>query len=102
MKFRGHKFNAKPTTLDNNRFASKKEANYYAELKLLQKAGEVLFFLRQVPFHLPGNSKYVCDFLIFYANGDCQIVDVKGMKTAMYKLKKSLVEAHYPITITEV
>ena len=47
-----HKFHAKPTVYDGIRFASKKEAARYEALKLLKKAGEVLFFLRQTRFHL--------------------------------------------------
>ena len=73
-----HKFKARRTNVDGIKFSSKKEANRYNILKLLQKSGDILFFLRQVPFHLPGGVKYVCDFLIFWANGDVTIEDVKG------------------------
>lgn len=97
-----HKFRAKPTTVDEFKFASKKEAKRYSDLLMLQKDGVVLFFLRQVPFHLDGGVKYVCDFLVFWANDDITFEDVKGMKTPMYILKKKQVEARYPITITEI
>lgn len=97
-----HKFNAKPTEIDGVKFASKKEAMRFAGLQQLQKAGEIVFFLRQVPFHLPGGVKYVCDFVVFWANGSVTIEDVKGMKTDMYKVKKKLVESKFPITITEI
>ena len=96
-----HKFKAKPVIDDGIRFASKKEHKRYMELKFLQKCGEVLFFLMQVPFHLPGKVKYLCDFQVFWANGDIKFEDVKGMKTAMYILKKKQVEEIYPIKITE-
>lgn len=36
-----HKFNAQRTTLDGHAFASKAESHRYAELKLLEKAGEI-------------------------------------------------------------
>jgi hypothetical protein len=97
-----HKFKAKPTETDGIKFSSKKEAKRYNNLKMLKNIGEVLFFLRQVPFHLPGGVKYVCDFLIFWANGQVTIEDVKGFKTESYKAKKKMVEAIYPITILEV
>lgn len=97
-----HKFRAKPTETDGIKFSSKKEANRYHQLLLLQRTGEILFFLRQLPFHLPGGVKYVCDFMVFWANGEVTIEDVKGMKTPMYIAKKKLVEATYPIEITEV
>lgn len=96
-----HKFNAIRTEVDGIKFSSKSEAKRYKNLMLLQASGEVLFFLRQVPIHLPGNTKYVLDFLIFWANGDVTFEDVKGMKTPMYILKKKQVEALYPISITE-
>jgi len=97
-----HKFKAKPTETDGIKFSSKKEAKRYNNLKMLKNIGEVLFFLRQVPFHLPGGVKYVCDFLIFWTNGQVTIEDVKGFKTESYKAKKKMVEAIYPITILEV
>ena len=97
-----HKFHAIPTEYNGIKFASKKEAKRYQQLLLLIKAGEVLFFLRQVPFHLPGNVKYLCDFVIFWANGEVSFEDVKGIKTPMYILKKKQVEALYPIKIIEV
>lgn len=94
-----HKFHARPTELDNIKFASRKEARYYKELKLRQQAGEVLFFLRQVPFHLTGGVKYVCDFQVFLSNGTVEFVDIKGMETDIFKLKKKQVEELYPIEI---
>lgn len=97
-----HKFRAKPTELDGIKFTSKKEAKRYQQLKILQNSGEVLFFLRQVPFHLQAGVKYVCDFLVFWTNGLVTIEDVKGVKTDMYIVKKKMVEATYPITITEI
>lgn len=71
-------------------------------LRLAQKAGEVVFFLRQVPLHLSGGTKFVVDFLVFYSDGTVTFEDVKGMKTDVYKVKKREVEAHYPIEITEI
>ena len=97
-----HKFKAKPQELDGIKFPSKKEAKRYKELKTLQELGEVLFFLRQVPFHLEAGVKYVCDFLVFWTNGEVTIEDVKGVKTDMYILKKKIIEATYPISITEI
>ena len=96
-----HKFQAIPTEVDGIRFASKKEAQYYQELKLRQAAGLVLFFLRQVPFHLPGNIRYVCDFQEFLTDGEVRFVDVKGYKTDMYKLKVKQVKDVYGVTIEE-
>ena len=97
-----HKFRAISTKYDGIKFASKKEGKRYLELKQLIDTGEVIFFLRQAPFHLAGGVKYVCDFLIFWSNDTVTIEDVKGFKTESYKAKKKMVEATYPIKITEV
>lgn len=97
-----HKFRAKPQNLDGIHFASKKEARRYAELMLLKKENEVMFFLRQVPLHLPGGVKYVCDFVVFWSDGDVTFEDVKGMRTPLYIAKKKIVEDIYPIKIKEI
>jgi hypothetical protein len=97
-----HKFNAKPQVHDGIRFDSKREGAYYEELKARKHIGEVLFFLRQVPVHLPGNVRYVVDFLVFYADGSCKFIDVKGYDTPLSKTKRKMVEDVYPITIEVV
>lgn len=106
-----HKYGAKPTTIHGIRFDSKREARYYDELLLRQRAGEVLVFLRQTPFHLPGGVRYVCDFQEFHADGTVHFVDVKGWnekKQEFYLTKdfirnKKMVEDLYaPIQIEVV
>jgi dissimilatory sulfite reductase (desulfoviridin) alpha/beta subunit len=71
-------------------------------LQLAKKSGQLLFSLRQVPFHLSANIRYVVDFVEFWADGTVRFVDIKGFRTPMYKLKKKQVEAEYPITIIEI
>ena len=97
-----HKFNAIRSECDGFKFASKKERKRYLELKMLREANEVLFFQMQSPFHLTGGVKYVCDFQVYWKNGDITFEDVKGVRTPMYILKKKQVEQLYPITITEI
>jgi hypothetical protein len=101
-KYMRHKFNAARTERDGLSFSSKLEAAYYDKLKLFQSAGKVLFFLRQVPFHLPGGVRYVVDFQVFYADGTVEFVDVKGMETPEFIAKKKMVEALYPVEIIVV
>ena len=97
-----HKYKAIRTELDGIKFASKKEASYYKTLKALEQNGKVVFFLRQVPFHLPGGVTYRCDFAEFWADGTVHFVDVKGMKTRGFIDKKKLVESIYPVEIEVV
>jgi len=96
-----HKYNAIRTEIDGIKFSSKKEGAHYSKLVLLKRSGSVLFFLRQVPFHLPGNIRYVIDFVEFWGNGEIVFRDIKGHKTKEYIRNKKLVEALYPITIEE-
>jgi len=93
------KYHNIPTVEDGIRFASKAERNYYLRLKVRVASGEVAWFIRQVPFHLPGKTKYVADFLEVLADGRIRVVDVKGRETQMFKLKRRQVEALYPVRI---
>ena len=85
---------------DNIKFRSKKERKRYLELKALQAAGEC-WFLMQVPFRLPGKTKYILDFLVFWKDGHQTFEDTKGKRTPMYIMKKKQVESLFPIKILE-
>ncbi len=94
-----HKFNAQQTVIDGIKFSSRKEARRYADNKVRVQAGELLFFLRQVPVHLPGSTKLVVDFVEFTAAGTVHFVDTKGVETEVFKLKRRQVEELYPFTL---
>lgn len=94
-----HKHNATPCYQDDIYFPSKLERLFYSRLKIMQHNGEIDYFLCQVPFRIGAKRKYVCDFLIFWSGGDIQYVDAKGQETEMFKLKKDLTEAKYPVRI---
>jgi hypothetical protein len=85
--------------MDGHNFPSLAEANYFKALQRMVQIGEIKFFLRQVPLHLPAGIKLVIDFVLFYADEKVRFVDVKGMETNIWKLKKKQVEALYPINI---
>ena len=97
-----HKFRAVQTERDGHKFPSQLEARYYDQLKLAERSGDLLFFLRQVPFHFPGGGKYVVDYQEFWSDGSVVHTDVKGMETPEFKFKKKLVESIYPIKINIV
>ena len=102
MILRKSKYRAIATTIDGIRFASKSEAKRYGQLKLLQLAGEIRWFTCQVPFHLGAGVRYVSDFLIVYADGRVEVEDVKGVETAMFKVKRRLFEAAYqPLVVVK-
>ncbi len=94
-----HKFKAKPVNHAGEHFRSTLEFNFKQHLDLLQKHGEIIFYLMQVPLRLPGGTKYIVDFLIFWKDGRIAFVDTKGMETETFKIKKREIEAIYPFTI---
>ena len=98
------------TEYNGNSFMSKKEAYYAQQLDLLKKAkspaDQVVSYEIQVPYLIEINNKKICkylaDFKVLYADGHIEVVDVKGFRTNIYKLKKKMVEATYGIEIKEV
>lgn len=94
-----HKFGAVRCERDQKKFPSRLERKYYDLLKLQQSRGEVIFFLRQVPFDLPGNVRYICDFQVFFADDTIEFIDTKGRDTAMSIAKRKIVEDLYPVEI---
>lgn len=99
------KFNAVKTEVDGIVFDSKKEAQRYHELKLLEKAGHIQVLTLQPEYDLTVEDKcigiYRADFYYFDAAGQEVIEDVKGMKTPLYRWKKKHFEAQYGIQIRE-
>ena len=85
-------------------FDSQREAEHYVALKAMRKAGTVLWFTRQVPFHLPGKTKYVADFVVAFADGRTEVQDVKseGTKTPIYKMKRKQVREIHNVEIVEI
>jgi hypothetical protein len=107
------KYGAQPQIVDGIRFASKREARRYFELKMLERAGEIKELSLQPKFPLYVASPHrterikVCDYIADFRyrkgpTGLLVIEDAKGMKTPVYRLKKKMFEAQYGLQITEV
>ena len=108
------KYGSRKTIVDGISFDSKREANRYCELKLLEKCGKIKDLKLQHKFELqPPFSKngktiraitYVADFTYFDLEKTKNVVeDVKGYKTDVYQLKKKMFEYKFPtLTIVEV
>lgn len=102
------KYHNKPTFIDGIRFASKAEAQFYTDLKLRERAGQVRDIELQPKFELQPkytNAKgqkipaiyYIADYRYYDIEAKCTfIVDVKGVETDVFKLKKKLFEYKYP------
>jgi len=95
-----NKFGAKPTFIDEIRFASKLEAKRYQQLKLLERAGHVVSFECQPKFELYAGIRYIADFRVNWKDGQTTVEDVKGVQTEAFKLKRKLFESLYgPLTV---
>lgn len=101
-KSKKSKYGAKKTSVDGQTFDSKKEAEYYQELKLKLRAGAVKGFCLQPIFVLAPNLKYKADFIVFNLDNTVEIIDVKGFKTKEYKVKKKIFEDKYDLKIKEI
>lgn len=91
-------------------YDSKLEMRYRQHLELLTKAtnekDRVVEIAEQVPYDCYIKDKKICtyrmDFEVIYANNRVEYIDCKGVKTAIYRIKKKLVEAIFGIEIKEV
>jgi hypothetical protein len=102
---RRRKYRNVPCEVDGFRFDSKREADRWLVLKAMQDAGEIKCLRRQCPIRVEVNGvrvcEYVADFVYFGGDGREVVEDVKGYRTAIYKLKKKLVWAACGIDIQE-
>ncbi len=101
-----NKYRNQPITLDGVRFPSKREANRYSELKLLLQQGLITELELQPRFKLAVLGVHVCtyvgDFRYLDPRRGRVVEDAKGVRTAVYKIKKKLVKILLGIEITEV
>jgi len=106
------KYRNRVTMLDGIAFDSAKEARRYAELRLLEKAGQIQSLQRQVSYVLiPKQERggklierpcvYKADF-VYTENGEEVVEDTKGVKTKEYIIKRKLMLWQYGIQIKEV
>lgn len=103
-----NKYGAKKTEIDGLRFDSKAEAKFYTRLKLREKAGEVSAVELQRPFPVLGPkgeliTTYKADFAFWDHSEDrFRVIDVKGVETPVFKLKRKLVRAFCGVEIEVV
>jgi len=88
-------------------FDSKAEMTRYIYLKSEETAERIYNLQRQTKFPIIGTqSGYkICDYIAdftYLKNGRSVVEDVKGVKTAIYSIKKKLVKEYYNVDITEV
>lgn len=125
---RRSKYGNRKTVVDGITFDSKKEANRFRELQLLERAGKITALQRQVKYVLiptqrefsneiykkgahqghfkPGKvlekeCSYIADFA-YIQDGAYVVEDTKGVRTEAYKIKRKLMLERYGIKVREV
>jgi len=106
INFKPSKYSNTSCTVDGYRFDSRREADYYGQLRIEKRARPALIkdFERQVSFELyawtPDGKVKVCahivDFLVTLLDGTKEVREVKGYATETWNLKRKLFEANYP------
>lgn len=107
------KYHNEKTEIDGIKFDSIKEGAYYLKLKRLEKLKIIKDLKLQVPYELipkhEVNGKtvrkciYKADFVYKTTEDDkIHVVDTKGVRTDVYKIKSKLMSYKYGIEIEEV
>lgn len=96
---KGNKYNAKKTKLDGKIFDSQSEGDFYAELKMQEKAGLIQGFDTQVKESFYYNDIFICDyyvdFLVYHNDGTQEYIEHKGVATDAWRIKWKLLMAKY-------
>lgn len=122
------KYGSRKQTVSGITFDSRKEAQRFQELRLLERAGEIFDLRLQVKYVLiptqreasletyksgpnkgrrkPGKvlereCSYIADF-VYTRGGETIVEDTKGFRTEVYKIKRKLMLERYGIRIKEV
>ena len=103
---RRNKYNNVRMRIDGYLFDSKAEARHYSELKLLEKAHQISGLTVHPKYPIVYQNLKVCvvelDFEYSDAEGEPHFEDVKGVFTAMSRLKHKLFKAFYGCQVTLV
>lgn len=108
------KYHNRKTIVNGHTFDSKKEANRYSELLLLERAGAIHDLRTQVKYVLIPSQRsketgkvverecsYKADF-VYTEGGETVVEDVKGFRTKEYIIKRKLMLHVYGIRIREI
>jgi hypothetical protein len=98
---KANKYNARKTTVCGHTFDSKREAEIYLDLLSRKQHGEIVRIGLQPSYTLlegfrdnQGNKQraitYTADFFVTYADGHSEVIEVKGIRTRDYLLRKKM------------
>lgn len=105
------KYHNKKTEVMGREFDSRHEAERYMQLRSMEQSGIISDLRCQVPYELVQSQRvcgkmirasyYIADF-VYNRDGEEVVEDAKGVKTAVYQLKKKLMAVNYGILVQEV
>jgi len=98
---KANKYNARKTMVCGHTFDSRREAEIYLDLLSRKQHGEIIRIGLQPSYTLlegfrdnQGNKQraitYTADFFVTYADGRHEVIEVKGVRTRDYVLRKKL------------
>lgn len=106
------KYKNKKAIYKNIEFDSMKEMSWYIKYELMEKSGSIKDLQRQVKFELQPSFKlngktirainYYADMTYIDKDNKLHVIDIKGMRTEVYKLKKKMMAYKYNIEIEEI
>ena len=108
-----NKYRNEKITVNGIVFDSKREADRWADLNVLQRAGEISRLQRQVKYVLiptqydekkkvlERECSYIADF-VYFKDGKLVVEDAKGFKTPEYRIKKKLMLLFHGVRVREV
>lgn len=114
VEVKANKYNAEKTVYNGIEFDSKREANRYAELLILERSGQITGLNRQIRYELIPLQKdesgkcleravsYIADFVYKDIDGQTVVEDTKGMRTKEYVIKRKLMLYIHGIRIKEI
>lgn len=102
-----NKYRAIRTTIGDETFDSKTEAERWMELKILERAGKIADLQRQIPFDLVVNGHLICRYVADYSWADTEtgeriVEDCKSPATLTpdFRIKTKLLAALHGIVVS--
>ena len=98
---KANKYGAQKTTVCGRTFDSRREAEIYLDLLSRKQHGEIIRIGLQPSYTLLAGFRdnqgkkqrpitYTADFFVAYADGHSEVIEVKGVRTRDYLLRKKL------------
>ncbi|ASB52578.1 DUF1064 domain-containing protein [Bacillus velezensis] len=104
-----NKYGARKTQVDGITFDSRAEAKYYEQLKWYKAFKQIKDFKLQPRFLLQEAFKkngktfrkieYIADFEVHNLDGSIEIIDIKGVETKEFAIKRKLYERLYEMPL---